>query len=60
MIVRPTQLPYFFDARVMKRFAHERWIENEEAKLAHAVGYARGGLKNLIFSFCTFWSKEGF
>ena len=44
----------------MKRFAHELWIKIEEAELAHVVGCARGGLENLIFSFCTFWSKEGF
>jgi hypothetical protein len=44
----------------MKRFAHELWIKKEEASLAEAVGFCPRRTLNLIFSFCTFWSKEGF
>jgi hypothetical protein len=44
----------------MKRFAHELWIKKEEARLAHAVGFCPGRTLKSDFSFCTFWSKEGF
>jgi hypothetical protein len=44
----------------MKRFAHELWIKNEEAKPVYTLDCARGGLQNLIFLSAHFGARRAF